>query len=253
MRRLLAPHVACVLLPHAASAAETRSRETNFSRSLNHHSPHLCNDEFHRWFGATYRSALRVEVLDVGGGSGGLYRVARNATAAPIDWRCIDVAPPAGSPCQAFDGVALPASSKSSDLVVFNYVLHHASVKNSSLPLKRSEAKQQSLLREAARVSRRYVVVAEDLKAMGKAGRFAQWRHDKNGLYRSDDSWRAFFASLGLRLESVRKPSARCASSATRDVYVVARRLYILTPPGVELKQQRGLEARGQHKQYSIR
>ena len=218
---------ACLVLPRSCGAVPGL---TNFSLSLNHHSPHRCNDEFHKWFGATYGSAQSVQVLDVGGGQGALYLFVRNATRAAVKWRCIDVAPPTGSPCQQFDGVMLPAKSKSRDLVVFNYVLHHASVKNYSSPFRRSESKQQSLLREAARVSRGYIAVAEDMKAMGKSGRFSQWRHDKNGLYRTDASWRDLFARLGLRLVEVRVTSEHCASSAWKAVYVVARRLYILTP-----------------------
>ena len=203
---------------------------TNFSLSLNHHSPNRCNDEFRKWFGETYSSARSVQVLDVGGGQGALYRFVQKTTQAAIEWKCIDVAPPAGSPCEQFDGSLLPFESKSRDLVVFNYVLHHASVKNYSSPSRRSEAKQLSLLREAARVTRGYIAVAEDLRAMGKAGRFAQWKHDKNGLYRSDISWRDLFAQLGLRLAAVRSTSEHCASSQKLAVYVVARKLYILTP-----------------------
>ena len=81
----------------------------------------------------------------------------------------------------------------------------------------------------AARVSRRYIVVAEDLKATSKASKFAQWRHDKNALFRTDASWREVFAQLRLRLEDVRFPPSRCASSVRRDVYIVERRLYVLT------------------------
>ena len=167
-----------------------------------------------------------AQVLDVGGGQGAPYRFVQK-TLRQRSRKCIDVAPPAGSPCRQFDGSLLPFESKSRDLVVFNYVLHHASVKNYSSP-RVDRRLQLSLLRGAE--SRAATLPWPKISELWARLRFAQWKHDKNGLYRSDISWRDLFAQLGLRLAAVRSTSEHCASSQKLAVYVVARKLYILTP-----------------------
>ena len=108
-------------------------------------------------------------VLDVGAGSGEmtLYLQAKYGLLC----RGVDIVKPNNNvffakkasngrgreflPIDLFDGVSLPCADKSYDLVMINSVLHHAANKT------------HGLVREAARVARKYIVVLEDLNVLG--------------------------------------------------------------------------------------
>ena len=92
-----------------------------------------------------------------------------------------------------FDGWKVPEPDASWDCVSLFYVLHHAS----------SMAEAASLIHEAARVSRRYVFVAEDLESK----RFHQRNrhHDRGGSrrgeFRNASAWVRAFQEHGLTVK----------------------------------------------------
>merc|ERR1719436_338225 len=108
----------------------------------NHGSPAGCNQPLQDWFKQTYKDATSIEVLDVGGGWGALRDLMKPVVPnTELNWECVDVV--ANGMCTQFDGNTLQQTNASKDLVVFNYVLHHAGEHTISL------------LRHAKRVSRR--------------------------------------------------------------------------------------------------
>lgn len=127
-------------------------------------------------------------LIDVGGGHGMLaaYLMARY----DIHVRVFDVASSyqckeiLSSPLKIlfFDGQYLPVPSGTADAVSFMSVLHHAA--NST----------ESLLREAARVARRWILVLEDTQTPAVARR--NWRHDPRGIFRTDLEWKRLFRRL---------------------------------------------------------
>ena len=90
--------------------------------------------------------------------------------------------------CAEFDGAVLPHANDSKDVVVFNYMLHHAA----DMTL--------SLLAHARRVARHHVVVVEDLKGESPNETMRQWEHEWHGTYRGADEWRAIFGLLGFTI-----------------------------------------------------
>ena len=144
-------------------------------------------------------------VLDVGAGSGEmtLYLQAKYGLLC----RGVDIVKPNNNmffakkvsngrgreflPIDLFDGVSLPCADKSYDLVMINSVLHHAANKT------------HGLVREAARVARKYIVVLEDLNVLGHRHRSISRRnyvHDRHGVFRTLDEWMQLFrATPGIR------------------------------------------------------
>lgn len=210
------------------------STRSSFEEQGNHNTVAGCNVHILKWFKSSFAGwrAVPVDVLDVGGGQGSLGVLVRSAVpAVPLTWDCIDVTP--SSSCGGFNGRTLPRSNSSKDVVVFNFVLHHAADKTISL------------LKEALRVSRRYVVVAEDLKGGGDAAPLTRTqaaqlaRHEWLGTFRGGEEWHALFGVLGLRVVHEASPSAACAGS-----YVVPRALYVLEVPPRPLRAADGQQRR---------
>ena len=189
------------------------------ARQPNHSSPSRCNHDLFKLIkefvlarSALGGEAMGLKVLDVGGGDGQVGRIAKKA-APSIEWRSLDVSG-AG---ERFDGRNLPAAANSTDLVLYNYVLHHAA--DDSIPL----------LKEARRVVKPdgRVVVVEDLRADDAAGlRHQDSEHKgcpRRCVFRTDNEWRAIFRRLGLRVESTAAPPRDCIPH-----YKVDRALYKL-------------------------
>ena len=158
------------------------------------------------------RSAL-LKVLDVGGGDG----QARAASRRRPPRRLSGEALTSPAPESASTDRNLPAAANSTDLVLFNYVLHHA-------------ADDTPLLKEARRVVKPdgRVVVVEDLRADDAAGlRHQDSEHKgcpRRCVFRTDNEWRAIFRRLGLRVESTAAPPRDCIPH-----YQVDRALYVIT------------------------
>ena len=89
-----------------------------------------------------------------------------------------------------FDGVHVPESNRSFELVVLNSMLHHAA------------ANAPALLREAARVTTRHVLVFEDLAVPEDERITARHRiHDAHGIFRTQPEWEELFADAGFRVD----------------------------------------------------
>lgn len=185
-----------------------------FEQQDNHHSSSNCNAVLLDWFQKEYGHVeSTTEILDVGGGHGGLGEQVQ-AVAMPdsLDWECIDVTESAR--CAAFDGQSLPHASDSKDMVIFNYVLHHAA--DDTIPL----------LRHARRVARKYVVVVEDLKGENVDHAQQNFDHEWHGTFRGPKEWRELFSLLGLRLVHEANPVPLCSPVG----FHVDRAVYVLEP-----------------------
>lgn len=138
-------------------------------------------------------------VLDVGSGDGrvaGLLAEQR----PDLEIRGVDVLVPAGARIEVdrFDGVRLPYADRAFDVVQFVDVLHHT-----DNPL--------VLLREAARVARRAVVIKDHLQEGLLADstlRFLDWAGNREYGVRlpytfwRKDQWQKAFAATGLHVQS---------------------------------------------------
>ena len=224
-----------------AGAAEANGRALPLTARPNHGSPLMCNRELLQWMSTRIaqhaaRTGAPLHVLDVGGGDGSVGRQVVNASgdAARVKWRSLDVetpnsshtssntpvaAPGSDPPVEPFDGLQLPAADSSVDVVLFNWVLHHA------------EANTIGLLQEARRVVRPAgrIVVVEDLRADSHEMRvFQDTVHAgcfDGCAFRSEREWRGLFALLGLYVATERTPPRDCARH-----YRIPRRLYELAP-----------------------
>ena len=108
-------------------------------------------------------------------------------------------------PFQKFDGLNIPFPEKSFDISMFLYVLHHAT-------------DQEQLLLEAKKVTKKYVIVYEDV-VNNRFDRIASALHGKmfNGIYdisnkctfRSEKEWRAIFERCGFQVLSATKVSLK--------------------------------------------
>ncbi len=95
---------------------------------------------------------IRAEVLDVGTGDGSIAKaIALHRPDIKIEGIDVLIRPYTHIPVHLFDGEHIPLSEKTVDVVSFVDVLHHTS-------------NARILLREAARVSRRYIVIKDHLR-----------------------------------------------------------------------------------------
>lgn len=135
-----------------------------------------------------------VKILDLGCGSGTVGKTFQNFFQAEIigvDIKDYRVSP---LPFQIYDGLHLPFSDKSFDVVLINYVLHH-----SEDPI--------ALLKEAKRVTEDKIIIFEDLLDGFLSGlicrlhgaSFAKFLGDFNKIsFKSEKEWERVFEELGL-------------------------------------------------------
>ena len=137
-------------------------------------------------------------ILDVGSGTGNVTELLRAAgwPVTPLDVEDLTFA--SGIRPQLYDGQRMPFEDAAFDVALLVTVLHHV-------------ADPIPVLREAARVARR-VIVIEDIYD-GAARRYATYAIDSlltleftghPHSNRTDAGWRATFAELGLRLRAAR-------------------------------------------------
>ena len=201
--------------PHPASQKLLQPAE-------NHGSPKDCYKPVLEWFSKNHEN---VSVLDIGGGTGDKGMLLESLYPS-LQYECVDIV--AQGRCGVFDGQALPLHMNSSvDFVMSIYAFHHAG------------ANTVSLLREAARVASRRVLVLDDLKADDAHGLGMQKTHsgcqlNSNStsggcLFRSHDEYLQLFDQLGLTLieqGTVNLPEIRNCC----DDYTIPRGFYVLRP-----------------------
>ena len=139
---------------------------------------------------------MNADILDVGCGDGQVARLMLDArpdlTITGVD---VLIRDRTAIPVSPFDGQRLPCPDASKDAVMFVDVLHHTD-------------DPMVLLREAARVSRRWVMIKDHTRdglAAGATLRFMDWvGNARYGValpynYWPEARWNAAFAELGLR------------------------------------------------------
>lgn len=126
-------------------------------------------------------------VLDIGSGNGFIaaYLMAGlNASVTAVDipysYQCKQIM---HSPLRVnfYEGETIRTPAKSFHAVLFNSVLHHAA------------GHAPALLSEADRIAQRYIVLNEDLDVETNDIRVRNQKHDGQGIFRSDASWRQLF------------------------------------------------------------
>ena len=145
-----------------------------------------------------------VSVLDVGGGNGGAGTALRKWAPNQVQYECIDVFSPNGV-CASYSGKDLSMyGDASKDIVMFHYVLHHS-----------HDGQPISLLREALRVTRAYVIVGEDMAGENPEHSLRNFFHETVGLFRGPDEWRQIFELIGfvIHKEISARWDAQCPDS----------------------------------------
>ncbi len=143
-----------------------------------------------------------LSVLDVGCGDGRLDQVVMGRRPdLAIEGLDVLLRPTTFVPVKLFDGAVIPYPDKSFDAVIFVDVLHHT-------------PDPAVLLREAARVARRCVVIKDhtmDGPFAGPLLRFMDWvGNERHGVvlpynYWSSARWSQAFAELGLAVAEDRR------------------------------------------------
>ena len=136
-----------------------------------------------------------ARVLDVGCGDGRMaLEIQRLRPDAQIEGLDVFVRPQTLVPVTAFDGVHLPYPDRSWDVVLFVDVIHHA-------------AEQEDLLREAARVAGKHLILKDHLLQGWLAGptlRFMDRQgNSRHGValpyhYWTPQQWREVFSRLNM-------------------------------------------------------
>jgi hypothetical protein len=161
-----------------------------------------------RYFGAHADELTGCTWLDVGAGTGCvsvyLSEILRSTQFELCD---VHVEPRTNFPVRPISGPGLPYPNKSFDIVLFSYVLHHAADDTITL------------LTDAHRIARRYVVITEDPRETDADCRWAH-THDRHGTFRGLKEWRALFALLGFSL----------IHEEPLDNHVHSRHLFVLAP-----------------------
>lgn len=231
-------------VPGARAAVQPSSRP-------NHGSPFACNVPMLNWVTKHIaaavargreqgRRAVPFAVLDVGGGTGEVGRQVLSrlspAVRDAILWRTIDVVAQPGTGVERFNGRHLPVPNRSVDLVLFNWVFHHASTLHAG-------DSTSVLLDEATRAVRPRsgrLLVVEDLRGDNPGNRHHQdTQHSgcsKGCVFRSDEEWLATFASHQLEVVHRETPPRDCLS-----FYQIPRAMYVL---GATAAASHGRESR---------
>jgi hypothetical protein len=89
-----------------------------------------------------------------------------------------------------YNGRDLPFNKDDFDLVIVNFVLHHAS--NNTL----------FLLEQIKSISNKYILIGEDLSELNYDMRWHKrnFIHQPGGVFRSDEEWKILFKLYGLKL-----------------------------------------------------
>jgi SAM-dependent methyltransferase len=162
---------------------------------------HLVFDRRVRVLAASLAAAIppNSALLDIGCGDGTIgSMVATAAQTSQVAGIEIAERPACRIPCRVFDGIHIPFPDRSFDVAMFVDVLHHA---NSI----------QEVLSEAARVSRRFILIKDHLAENQLDFRilqFMDWVGNRpHGVvlpynYQSKAQWMSYFAGCRLKVSS---------------------------------------------------
>jgi SAM-dependent methyltransferase len=139
---------------------------------------------------------IRAEVLDVGTGDGSIAKaIALHRPDIKIEGIDVLIRPSTHIPVRLFDGEHIPLSGKTVDVVSFVDVLHHTS-------------NARILLREAARVSRRYIVIKDHLRegpfakvtlqAMDWIGNYGTTSYCRTTIYQNKSGMNSFETRISV-------------------------------------------------------
>lgn len=152
---------------------------------------------------------------DIGAGTGwfSYHLLARGHKIIPLD--VVDKAE-SGISIKLFDGKKIPLLNKSVDTSMFLFVLHHTN-------------NQIQLLREAIRVSKKYIIIGEDIVETKFDAMLANihlntspWAKGNNA-FRSERGWLRLFEKLKLKV--VKTVKIPCE---TYPVYPVTRCIFVV-------------------------
>ncbi|MFN7930526.1 MAG: class I SAM-dependent methyltransferase [Blastocatellia bacterium] len=140
----------------------------------------------------------QASVLDVGCGDGLLaHTMQQQRPDLTIKGVEVLVRPQTRIPVRAYDGQRLPYADQSFDAVLFVDVLHHTT-------------DPRQLLREAARVSRSFIVIKDHTRKGWLADATLRWMDDvgnaRHGVgrtynYWAEEQWHAAYAELALQVQ----------------------------------------------------
>lgn len=134
------------------------------------------------------------KILDIGGNDYNKLCLDNN-----INYVCIDLSQPQKTGQGGYnkdkngltyDGRNLPFNHNDFDLVIVNFVLHHAS--NNTL----------FLLEQIKNISNKYILIGEDLSELNydKKWHYRNYIHQPGGVFRSDEEWQILFKLFNLTL-----------------------------------------------------
>jgi len=159
-------------------------------------------------------------VLDFGSGKGYISQLISEEITSNV--KCVDVIDIQDSPLPVviYDGIKMPFKDNSFDVSICLFVLHHTS-------------DQVHLLKELARVTKKRIIVMEDLTEnffdilMAHIHKLTSYyRYDsRNMKFHNDHDWQKIYRKLGLDIEAMK------SISMTRNyLYPIHRKMYVLTP-----------------------
>lgn len=133
-------------------------------------------------------------ILDIGGNNYKLFCSKNN-----IKYVCIDLTSPQkikhGNYCKdndqlTYDGRNLPFKKNEFELIIVNFVLHHASDNTFFL------------LEQIKNISSKYVLIGEDLSELNYSIKWhnRNHQHQPGGIFRSDEEWQKIFKLYNLQL-----------------------------------------------------
>ena len=167
----------------------------------------------------------KSSVLDIGCGNGMVASQIKSWTGADVVGIDVDDRRIAGIPFRKFDGKRIPFRSKRFDVSLLLSVLHH--VRN-----------QDAILNEAKRVTRKHVIVCEDMVENWfdriLAGMHIQtfsmfYGASRENRFRSREGWENYFKKLGFRVVT-----GRYVSHGLSLFYHVKRVRFVLEVPPMQ-------------------
>ena len=135
-----------------------------------------------------------TRILDIGGNNYKDFCLKNN-----IQYICIDLAKPQETgkggyhrdkDGLVYDGRNLPFTTGEFDLVIVNFVLHHAS--NNTL----------FLLEQIKNISSKHILIGEDLSELNYdlKWHYRNYIHQPGGVFRSDEEWQRLFVLYDMKL-----------------------------------------------------